>query len=68
MNEERITESPSWGNPRRQVMKTPDDVAEMLRLRASRLGHHAGTRTRGAASFSRSDRIFSEIDSADRAD
>ena len=34
MNEERITESPSWKNPRGQVMKTPDDVAEMLRLRA----------------------------------
>ena len=34
MNEERITESPSWNNPRGQVMKTPDDVAEMLRLRA----------------------------------
>jgi hypothetical protein len=34
MNEERITESPSWNDPRGQVMKTPDDVAEMLRLRA----------------------------------
>ena len=34
MNEERITETPSWKNPRGQVMKTPDDVAEMLRLRA----------------------------------
>ena len=33
MNEERITETPSWKNPRGQVMKTPDDVAEMLRLR-----------------------------------
>ena len=34
MNEERITESPSWTDPRGQVMKTPDDVAEMLRLKA----------------------------------
>jgi len=34
MNEERITGTPSWKNPRGQVMKTSDDVAEMLRLRA----------------------------------
>jgi transposase len=34
MREERITGSPSWSDPRGQVMKTPDDVAEMLRLRA----------------------------------
>jgi hypothetical protein len=34
MNEERITESLSWIDPRGQVMKTPDDVAEMLRLKA----------------------------------
>src|SRR3974390_2700893 len=34
MNEERITQSPLWSDPRGQVMKTPDDVAEMLRLRA----------------------------------
>ena len=34
MNEERISESPSWSDPRGQVMKTPDDVAEMLRLKA----------------------------------
>ena len=34
MHEERITGSPSWSDPRGQVMKTPDDVAEMLRLRA----------------------------------
>jgi hypothetical protein len=33
MNEERITESPSWSDLRGQVMKTPDDVAEMLRLK-----------------------------------
>ena len=33
MNEERITESPSWSDPRGQAMKTPDDVAEMLRLK-----------------------------------
>jgi hypothetical protein len=32
MTEERITESPSWSDPRGQEMKTPDDVAEMLRL------------------------------------
>src|SRR5215472_13241948 len=34
MSEERITESPSWRDPRGQMMKTPDDVAEMLRLKA----------------------------------
>jgi transposase len=34
MNEDRITESPSWSDPRGQEMKTPDDVAEMLRLKA----------------------------------
>src|SRR6185312_13464201 len=34
MNEERIAEGSSWINPRGQVMKTPDDVAEMLRLGA----------------------------------
>ena len=34
MNWERITEGSSWSDPRGQVMKTPDDVAEMLRLRA----------------------------------
>jgi hypothetical protein len=34
MNEERITQSPSWRDPRGQVMKTPDELAEMLRLKA----------------------------------
>src|SRR5512145_1814287 len=34
MHEERIGESPSWIDPRGQVMKTPDDVAAMLRLKA----------------------------------
>ena len=34
MKEERIAECSSWVDPRGQVMKTPDDVAEMLRLRA----------------------------------
>ncbi|MGY3404745.1 transposase [Bradyrhizobium sp. GM5.1] len=34
MKRERITEGSSWIDPRGQVMKTPDDVAEMLRLRA----------------------------------
>src|SRR5262245_31461973 len=47
MNEERITESPSWSDPRGQVMKTPDDVAEMLRLKAcgwglKRIGRELG--------------------------
>jgi hypothetical protein len=41
MNEERITESPSWNDPRGQVMKTPADVAEMLRLRGVRVGSEA---------------------------
>lgn len=34
MDEERITETPSWNDPRGQVMKTPDDVATMVRLKA----------------------------------
>ena len=35
MDEGRITGSPSWiGDPRGHVMKTSDDVAEMLRLKA----------------------------------
>ena len=38
MREERITGSPSWSDPRGEVMKTPDDVAEMLRLRAGGWG------------------------------
>lgn len=34
MKQERITESSSWIDPRGQVMKTPDELAEILRLRA----------------------------------
>jgi transposase len=34
MDEKRITETLSWNDPRGQVMKTPDDVSEMLRLKA----------------------------------
>lgn len=34
MNEERIAGSPSWNDPRGEAMKTPDDVAAMLRLKA----------------------------------
>lgn len=34
MNEARITESPSWDDPRGQEMKTPDDVVAMVRLKA----------------------------------
>lgn len=34
MREKRITETPLWSDPRGQEMKTPDDVAAMLRLRA----------------------------------
>lgn len=34
MNEERIAESPSWNDPRREAMKTPEDVAAMVRLKA----------------------------------
>lgn len=33
MKPERIAESPSWSDPRGQEMKTPDDVAAMLRLK-----------------------------------
>src|SRR3954452_2276537 len=47
MSEERITESLSWSDPRGRVMKTPDDVAEMLRLKAcgwglKRIARHLG--------------------------
>ena len=59
MSEERITESPSWNDPRGPVMKTPDDVAEMLRLKACGWGlkriarqlgcsHHPGEGLRGS--------------------
>jgi transposase len=34
MEDERITGSPSWNDPRGQVMKTPEDIEEMLRLKA----------------------------------
>lgn len=34
MDEERITGSATWSDPRGQVMKTPDDVAAMVRLKA----------------------------------
>jgi len=34
MKQEQITEDLPWSDPRGQAMKTPDDVAEMLRLRA----------------------------------
>jgi DNA-binding NarL/FixJ family response regulator len=34
MELKRIAESPSWSDPRGRVMKTPDDVATMLRLKA----------------------------------
>jgi len=33
MKPDRIAESPSWSDPRGQEMKTPDDVAAMLRLK-----------------------------------
>jgi hypothetical protein len=44
MNEERITETPLWNDPRGQVMKTPDDVAEILRLSARNARRLAGRR------------------------
>jgi transposase len=34
MEDARITGSPSWNDPRGQVMKRPEDVDEMLRLKA----------------------------------
>jgi transposase len=34
MSEERITAIPSWNDPRGEVMKTPDDVTAMVRLKA----------------------------------
>lgn len=33
MNEERIAGSPSWNDPRGEAMKTPEDVAAMVRLK-----------------------------------
>ena len=47
MDDDRITQSPSWNDPRGQVMKTPEDVEEMLRLRAcgwglKRIGEQLG--------------------------
>src|SRR6201996_6852566 len=47
MKEERNPESLSWSDPRGQLMKTPDDVAEMLRLKAcgwglKRIARHLG--------------------------
>lgn len=47
MNEEGITERLSWSDPWGQVMKTPEDVAEMLRLKAcgwgvKRIGRQLG--------------------------
>jgi hypothetical protein len=41
MNEERIMESPPWSDPRGLLMKTPDDVEEMLRLKGVRVGAEA---------------------------
>jgi transposase len=34
MTEERIAEIPSWNDPRGEVMKTPEDVGAMVRLKA----------------------------------
>ena len=65
MNKERITGNPSRSDdPQGQVMKTPDDVVEMLRLKACGSGakriarelgcshrtvrHYPGGRRRGA--------------------
>jgi transposase len=47
MKDDRITEWPSWNDPRGQTMKTPDDVSEMLRLKAcgwgaKRIAQHLG--------------------------
>lgn len=47
MRDDRITECPSWNDPRRQAKKTPDDVSEMLRLKAcgwgaKRIAQHMG--------------------------
>jgi hypothetical protein len=52
MKEERITECLSWSDPREQVMKTPDEVAEMLRLRACGWGL-SGLRASWAAAITR---------------
>jgi transposase len=47
MSEQRIMETAPWSDPRGQEMKTPDDVAEMLRLKAcgwgvKRIARHLG--------------------------
>ena len=49
MNEELITGSPSWNDPQGQVIKTPDDVAEMLRLQACGWGLKRITRELGCS-------------------
>jgi hypothetical protein len=51
VNKERTTEGSSWIDPRGQVMKTPDDVAEMLRPRAC--GGLSGLRDSWAAAITR---------------
>ena len=52
MEAERITGCPSWSDPRGQVMKTPDDVAQMLRLQACGWGLK-GSRGSWAAAITR---------------
>lgn len=49
MNEERITGSPSWNDPRGQAVKTPDDVAAMVRLSRAAGGSSGSPRNWAAA-------------------
>lgn len=56
MNKERITEGSPWIHPRGLVMKTPDEVAEMLRLRACGWGlKRIARQHRGNADVARQD-------------
>jgi hypothetical protein len=59
MNEERIAGSPSWSDPRGQVMKTPDDVAAMVRLKACGWGIKRIARELGCRLLKQSDNLYS---------
>ncbi len=68
MNEERITENPSWNDPRGQVMKTPDDVAEMLRLKACGWGVKRIARLLGCSHHTVKGYVAARTDIAGRVD
>ena len=49
MTEARITESPAWNEPRGQEMKTPDEIAAMVRLKACGWGIKGNARELGCS-------------------